>query len=132
MDVIIDAKDARGEPVIFTSGSEFSLDYVLSKNRQFYNLQGKTVTATIRAEDDEDTVISGAFEGLSLTPGGGTTPAAFGGVAAVISAASSSLLGPQGVGGVEQVTKYVVSTSVTTDNYKASQLLRIRVRSDVA
>jgi hypothetical protein len=136
MPIVVNSLDSDSKPLVITQGSAFNLDYTLTKDGATYNLTGKTVVCTIRAEGAPQTVLdttpASAFEDRTITVGGGTVSAANGGCYNAVSAVESAELGPTGTSvSVDEITWYIVQTKVSTDSYLATEVLRFGIRKGI-
>lgn len=113
------------------SGADF--DNVLTKNGATYPLNGKTVIARVRARYDFETVLDLSLEDIAVTPGGGSTTTANGGVFWHLSPAMCAFLTPPAAGALpDEEVDYVVQYEVPTDDYIVSELLRFGVTRGAA
>lgn len=108
---------------VIVSGGAAILDDTLTKDGATYDLTGKTVVVTIRAEADHATVINAALEDVAVTVDDPTN----GGVTVALTTTMTGYLGPPAVAGPSAVAYYLAQFKVVTDNY-FPQLLRFGVR----
>lgn len=132
MAVIVDATVAWGTvgPAVVVAGSSAEFQNRITKNDgTTYDLTGKTVTVSIRAESAPDTVINAQLEDVAVTLGNDTYTAAQGGVRFALSVAMSTLLGFTAAGeAITRLRHYLVQYKVVSDNYMPDQVLRFAVR----
>lgn len=109
---------------IVVAGSEFVLVPTFTKDGAVYNLTGKTVRITIRAEASPDAVVNAALEDMSVTLTSPTT-----GVGQVtVSTTDSGYLAPRIEGAAWRTVAYLVQGKVVEDNYQTTTLLRFKAR----
>ena len=107
---------------VIVSGSAATFTVTITKDDAVYDLTGKTVVATIRAEDDDRSVVDAALEDMAVTVPAGVLGAT---TRALSEAMSATLSGPRR-GEPDAVKNYLVQYHVTTDSYYP-QLLRFGV-----
>lgn len=116
---------------VVVAGDAFTFKNTLTLDGAVYPLTDKTITARIRREGDDSTVIHATLEDLAVTLGNTNTATADGGVTLAITGTQSALLAPSGASIDTGHRTYLLEYHVMPDDV-TPEALRITVRRGLA